>query len=194
MTNPREHFFNSLVPDTDRKDTYAGTGRVLSEWEGIEVGLCRIFSFLKGDPDGASMKEYGQPRIFRERYSMLLRVADNFFVSHPNQSLEGTLHQLSSQIFSHSDRRNEVAHGIVMPINAYLFAKDILPRLEPRTNYYALLPSYYQVRSHNLAGLPEFIYGASFLHVIADEMALCYAQISDFRESLRTALWEKERL
>jgi hypothetical protein len=193
MNNPREHFSNSLVTDTDRKDTYAGVGRVLSEWEGIEVGLCRIFSFLKDDPDGASMKEYGQPRIFRERYSTLLRMADQFFVSFPDQLLEGTLHQLSSQIFRHSDRRNEVAHGIVMPINAYSFARKILPKLEPRTNYYALLPSYYQVRSHNSAGLPEFIYGASSLHAIADEMALFYPLISDFRESLRTALWQKER-
>ena len=193
MTSPWEPFSIPIIADEDRRDTYAGVGRALSEWEGIEVGLCRIFSFFVGDPDGAAMRTYGEPRIFRDRFQALLRVANKFFISSPDQELEGTIDQLETEISGYADRRNEIAHGIVMPINAYSFAKQVFPQAKPRTNYYVLLPSYYQVRNHRPDGMPEFIYGANALHKIADNLSTIYPKLVDYREKLRLALWRREQ-
>ncbi|MFN0191597.1 MAG: hypothetical protein ACKVP5_06420 [Aestuariivirga sp.] len=188
MSNPWELNSSLIIADEDPRDTYAAVGHSLSEWEGVEIGLCRIFSFFVGDPDGEAMRTYGEPRIFRERFGKLLQAADQFFISHNNQELEGTLHQLEGEITGYADRRNEIAHGIVMPINAFSFASQIIPKMKPRTNYWALMPSYYQVRKHNQDGFPEFIYGASSMVTIADGMTKLYGKISEYREKLRSVL------
>lgn len=174
-----------FMADTDPNLTFAGVGRVISEWEGIEVGLCRIFSFLVGDPDGEAMRKYGEPHFFGARFVLLNQAADKFFINRPCQELEGLLHLLGKDILRYSDRRNEVAHGIVMPLNAFSFAKRSISNMRPRTNYWALLPAYYQLRRHGSDGLPDYVYDSRALNQIAGEMATLYSAISGFRERLR---------
>jgi hypothetical protein len=174
-----------VTADSDPRDTFAGVGMVLSEWEGIEVSLCRIYSFFLGDPDGPSMQAYGKPTIFRNRWNGFKAAGEQFFVSHCNQDLEGFLEKLETELLEMADRRNEVAHGIVMPINGFSFAALISPPLRTRTNYWAVMPAYYNVRKHDNEGMPQFIYGASDLVEITTRMSKVQQRLSDYRETLR---------
>jgi hypothetical protein len=121
MNNPWDIPPLPTVADEDIEITYSGIGRVTSAWEGIEVNLGRIYSFLLEDPDGyETMRKYGEGRIFKDRFKELQRAADQFFFKRHDQQIEGEFHHLAIKVVGFSDRRNDVAHSIVNPIHLSL--------------------------------------------------------------------------
>jgi hypothetical protein len=100
--------------DLDREHTYAGVGRVLSEWEGAEAALSHLYAWFVGKLFQAeAYHEYGAGQIFRERMRTFKTGRYTYFVQHPSQPLEGRCDCLAALAEKFSARRNEVAHSVV---------------------------------------------------------------------------------
>jgi hypothetical protein len=95
--------------------TYAAVGRAMSEWEELELYLARLYAkFLKIHPIRAiAVTEYRNAAIFRVRANVIEKAADKYFVSHPDQEREADFQQLLGDIRQLSNRRNDIAHGVV---------------------------------------------------------------------------------
>ena len=72
------------------------------------------------------MQGYGQGRIFRDRFNILIKSAKRYFIKSPNQELEGELCFLLQRVLGFSDRRNEVAHGIIFQLQRMKFFKNTM--------------------------------------------------------------------
>ena len=144
---------------------YSGIGRVTSEWEGIEVGLSRIYSFFVLAPDEyAAFTKYGEGKIFRIRMDSVVSAANSYFINNHNQEIEGEFQRLSTLALAYSARRNDIAHGIVGPIQYYeWFASKA--QIKPRTNYWALLPAYHKLSRPILNNAPHYAYNSHSLSV-----------------------------
>jgi len=114
MSNPWDIPPLPTVADVDIDKTYCGVGCVISNWEGIEVNLSRIFSMFHAKTDDyETMQKYGGPTKFIHRFGQVRKFATEFFVKRHNQEIEGTLDELADQITGFSHRRNDLAHAIV---------------------------------------------------------------------------------
>ena len=174
--------------DTDIELVYAGIGRVTSEWEGIEVQLCRIYSFFVGQPDNVTvMHEYGVGSIFANRFGALKGKAELFFCTYPNQEIEAEFDRLSTIITCLSSLRNDVAHGVVQVMQHYEFFKALAGPL-PQGNHYALVPPHHKWRGHNLQAVPKYAYASAELRDIAARINNVYGQLTRFRESVRALM------
>ena len=71
MTNPWDAPPLPSRGDSDKNETYAGVGRVISAWENIEFALARLYSVYIGAPDDIhGLRAYGTGRIFRDRLAV----------------------------------------------------------------------------------------------------------------------------
>jgi hypothetical protein len=86
--------------DDDQEITYAGVGRVLSQWEMIEVRLGYIYVWLMKRPDEIeTVRAYGEgKRNFEGRISGLRQIAEVYFLWNPHQDTEGELDALISMV------------------------------------------------------------------------------------------------
>jgi hypothetical protein len=185
MSNPWD---NPPLPsngDVNIDAVFNGVGRVMTQWEGIEVGLSRIYShFLFMPDDFPTIRKYGSGYKFRDRFADLEEVAERFFVAHPDQHLEGEFHQIGVYVVGFSDRRNDVAHGIVNPIQFYDWYKTRAAEIKPRTTYWALLPPYHTFRKHLANGEPAYAYTSKELLALEQQLIAIYGEISQYRGKL----------
>lgn len=134
--------------DENADDTYKMVGWALSQWETLEYQLSHIYAQLVGQPGRISaMRDYGAGRIFVERLAALERVAEAFFVRYSDQAAEAEFDRITAFASRLADRRNEIAHGIVRPLQ---WTQSVVPEYE-------------QLRGARLeyALVPPFIPGAS---------------------------------
>jgi hypothetical protein len=166
MTNPWDPFPFPSFGDPFESRTFKGVGEVMTNWESIEFELGRLYSLFVGDPDGASIQqEYGAGRIFRDRLGLLRSKAPPFFVKHPCQQSEGAFDLLTTAAEGFSERRNEVAHGLVIRIDTITLLRS---RLRPSFGgrHYALIPPIYCLRFHT-DGAPDYAYTSAELSVLS---------------------------
>jgi hypothetical protein len=150
-----------VVPDEADTLTFEWVGRACSNWEAAEFRLSILYSVFAGGPLGKVMQDYGAGRIFRERLAKLKAKAETHFSRHPNQDIEGKFHQVTVAAEGFSERRNEIAHGIVFNVASLRLPSNLI-KLRPRkATQFALLPPYYAVRNH--APLPLYAYSAPTL-------------------------------
>jgi hypothetical protein len=64
MSNPWDPLPFPKHGDSTENLTYQHVGRLVSLWEDIEFGFCRIHSVFLGDPDGQALRLYGARRAF----------------------------------------------------------------------------------------------------------------------------------
>jgi hypothetical protein len=196
MSNPWDVPPLPSTADEDDNATYAGVGRVLTQWEGIESNLSRIFSMFHNKPDDyETIRKYGEPLVFTYRFSNLQRVATQFFIKRHNQEIEGTLDEMADKIVGFSLRRNEVAHGIVNMVQFYPWFLERAGSLKPHTRYWALIPPYHSIRSHKdtggnvpLSRIPAFVYTSIELRELEQKLQALYGEIGTYREKLRMFL------
>lgn len=185
MNNPWDNPELPTEADENIDHIYSGVGRVTSEWEGIEVGLCRIYSFFVKSPDDyAAFTAYGEGKIFQARIDNLSNAARAYFITHRDQETEGEYHRLSVLASAYSKRRNDIAHGIVGPIQYYEWF-SAKAQIKPRTNYWALLPAYHKLSKPVMRTAPPYAYNSKTLAVVQKGMSGLYGEIAQYRESLR---------
>jgi hypothetical protein len=140
--------------DDDQEITYAGVGRVLSQWEMIEVRLGYIYAWLMKRPDEIeTVRAYGEgKRNFEERISGLRQIAEVYFLWNPHQDTEGELDALISMVRKFAMRRNDVAHCIVQP-----FQWIESPGRDAPLQFCAA-PPLYNGKKFDPQNLPAFVY------------------------------------
>ena len=186
MTNPWDRPTLPTSADLSIDDVYSGVGHVTSQWEGIEVQLCRMYSFFVLKPDDRMvMHDYGDQKIFMMRFEVLKQKAESFFCTKPSQEIEAKFDDLAKALDGYSARRNEVAHGIAMPAQIYKFFTDAAGTLAPHTNYYGLFPPHYKWRGQALDAVPPYAYNPDGLHKLATDLNALYGRLTEFREALR---------
>jgi hypothetical protein len=184
MPNPWDPYPFPDDADEDMNRTCYGVGLVTTSWEAIEFELARLYSSMVGDPDGHSIRLYGQPRIFNERLSLLARTGEAFFVRFPNQSFEGEFGQIVAVCLGFSSRRNEVAHGIVMNVRGVTFFRSRVKNLDKLKVQALLVPPYHILRSHNEDGMPNYAYNCAQLEDLALKLHEVEKAIRHFRRQI----------
>jgi hypothetical protein len=170
MANPWDIPPSPIRGDDDQETTFAGVGRVLTQWEMIEVELAQIYGWLVMRPDQIeALHLYGEPQIFRERIKGLQVVADVYFRWNPQQDAEGGFCTLITNVCNFSARRNDVAHSIVRP-----FQWIIPPKLEGPLQFCAV-PPHYTGRKFDPQNMPLFIYTSVELAALSKAL-FCVAQ------------------
>ena len=169
--------------DDEAEWTFAGIGRVTSQWEVIEFEFSRLYSIFVGKPD-EEMRGYGQGRIFRDRSEILTKAAEEYFTGQPNQELEGQLHSLMSRAQGFSDRRNEVAHGIVFQLQRLTFFRQSVDADVRGKFQYGLVPPYHTLRKHGPDGLPLYAYASTHLLEFEEAMAWLEIDLANYRRQI----------
>jgi len=188
MSNPWDLPPYPLYGDQDQAVLYEWLGRTLESWERVEFELACTYSLCVGDPEWTKVQEYGAGKIFRERIAALEEVARAFFVRRPNQQHEGQLRQLILACRGFADRRNEIAHSMIMDVSGFLFWQDKLLLVAPYGPQFLLVPPYYLLRKHNASGLPAFGYSSWELRILQKRLVDLLIQIGDFND----LVWPRE--
>ena len=185
---PSDPWHSSSLPqkgDADAISTYAGVGRVLSQWEEVEVELSAIYTILRGKHRQlAAFHEYGLGRIFADRVQIFEKAMEAFFIKRPNQQLEGEMFVILQRVKNLANRRNEVAHGLVRPIQWMRSRRAD----DPPGGQFVLVPSHYNKRKFTPKTLPTYAYTSIELHAV--EMALFDARtaLADYSLALGALL------
>lgn len=169
-----------LVADDDAKKTFAGVGMVMTAWESIEFEFARLYSIFVGDePDGFLMREYGDPRVANRRIGELSRSANQFFIGWPHQGAEGEYTSLVATAMGFANRRNDVAHGMVMNIENIVFFQQQVPGLDRSKPQFLLVPPFHILRNHDAAtGMPSYAYNSA-------QLAELFSRLLDLVEAIR---------
>ncbi len=163
MTNPWEVPPIPLYGDPKEDDTYMGVGRVLSAWEGVELVLGQIYSHFVGMCyQLGAFHEYGAGRIFSERFVIIARAAEKFFVKWCDQDLEGEFLRNSLAVHGFSNRRNDVAHGIVRP-KEWIEPIDPFNPLARTPTTFLLVPPQYKFSKFDQNNRPTYAYNLAML-------------------------------
>lgn len=150
--------------DNAPDDTCKWVGRCLTEWEEMEHVLSTVYSqFCRNPQHIPTMREYGAPNIFRERKKRLEEAAESFFIRHCNQKVEGDFASLLDQIAHYSDRRNEIAHGVVRPLQWIWPHLPVYEAIRDGALQYALIPALYTHKKLDETHRPRYIYTANEL-------------------------------
>lgn len=133
-----------LKPDTFDGQLYEAVGVMMTAWEWVELRLSMLYSAYVGYPEGDALFQYGDGRIFRERISALRRVAEQHFVAYCSQDREAAFTALALNATDLANRRNEIAHGVVLDVTKIL-PEDWPAKLSGEENYF-LVPHAYAFR------------------------------------------------
>lgn len=171
IANPWDPLPYPETADGNQNQTYYGVGLIMTMWESIEFEFARLYSILVGDePDGVLMREYGQPRIFRERLKNLNDKAEIFFVTRCDQILEGDYWRIATAAKGFSSRRNEIAHGIVMNVSGIGYFQQRMPHLRKGEIQTIVVPPFQTLRFHDDVGMPLYAYNSEQMEWLAAQM------------------------
>jgi hypothetical protein len=163
--------------------TYAGVGRVISSWEAVEVQLAHLYTVFIGRPhEHHAIRAYGSPRIFADRLVLVRRAADQYFVSAPDQAVEGDVTELLERVRRYSDRRNEVAHGIVRQMSWVRALRDRLVSDAVGKFQYCLVPPHYTFRKFDGQNQPTYAYTSAELLTLNERLFWLAQEVSDLRQ------------
>ena len=137
-------------------------------------------AFSLAIPDGSvALREYGDERTVSDRDKLIRAAAEKWYaLNGTTQELEGRLDKFMQEYVGFSDRRNEVAHGIVHPVSGMQFF--LLTTTRPHYMVqYAVIPAYHISKRFHANGVPKFMYGLP-------ELSLLYERFTD----LQFSMWE----
>jgi hypothetical protein len=172
--------------DESEDSTYAGVGRTLSQWESLESELSHIYAVFIGKlfKDEAYDQYYDEAKTSKQRIKSIDDAAAKFFQKQPDQATEGEFTRLIEATAGYADRRHEVAHGIVRPMQWY---QSSLPDFAPPSYtplVYCLVPPHYQRTWFQTNGMPRYVYTSKELAVLADKFSVFLLEAIKFRLSI----------
>lgn len=170
--------------DVSEDETYKGVGRIMSAWETIEFQLCVIHAVFCGDPRGEAMRLYGEKRVFPGRLDDFGRAAKDYFIRAPDQAREGALNKLLVEVRAYIDRRNDVAHGVVLDITKITFFRKYLKNKDSKVPQFAVLAPYHSAHRHASDGLPRYAYTSSSLATLEKRMGHLFVRLQDYEYAL----------
>lgn len=182
MSNPWDPPRLPRRGDSDRSRTYTGVGMVTSAWESIEFTLSRLYSiFINHNDELAALREYGDGAIFRSRLGTLTNAAEAFFVTHSDQKIEAEFDEIVSHAIGFSERRNDVAHGMVFEINTIPYYQEFLdPKFHDQTQW-AVIPPFHTLNRHEARGIPAHAYTSQTLNGLVGKLLRLGYWIKQYR-------------
>jgi hypothetical protein len=172
------------VGDVNDQMTYAGVGKVITQWELIEGELCHIYcGFVRCPFDRAAIEAYGMDNIFKTRATTVEKAAENYFTGSPNQEAEGAFKTLIDLARCYSQHRNDVAHSIVR--SGHWILRDWIPTepdaaAEVKNTQWWLVPAFYISRRMRIGG-PDFLYTSVELESLANALGELARELALFR-------------
>jgi hypothetical protein len=186
MTNPWDIPAFPNKADTDDSATFAGVGRVLTEWELVEFVLGIIYSVFRGDLTLKLIHEYGAlGEVFIRRYPRLKAESDSYFARCPNQSIERQFYKLLERAIGYSGRRNDVARGMVFAVQETSYFKIRLGQFPPHTNLWLLVPPAYALEKHLGTVRPLYAYSSTELNALAKNLNELSSDLQAFCDVLQ---------
>jgi hypothetical protein len=179
--------------DEDEGRTFEGIGRIVSEWEYVELELGHLYTVLVdrfGDIE--ALQEYGSGGLFSQRVSILVRAQEQCFHRTPHQALEGEFDELIQRIRKYADRRHDVAHGIVKPIQ-WVFPPGDARRVENVIGFqYCVVPPHYKDNHLDPNNLPLYLYTYEEMLQIQGAMHGAMHEVSRYKWKLRQWIEDKQ--
>lgn len=186
MPDPWDPLPYPETADDNPNQTFYGVGLIMTMWESIEFEFARLYSIFVGDePDGFLMRDYGEPRIFRDRLKNLNDKAEIFFVNRCDQNLEGDYGKVARAANGFSTRRNEIAHGIVMNVSAIEHFQQRIPSLRLGETQTVVVPPFQTLRFHDNFGFPLYAYNSEQMEWLAAQMHQVEKSIRELRGRMR---------
>jgi hypothetical protein len=170
MRNPWDMPPLASEADPHEDMTYSGVGRVVTEWESIEMELCLLLGAIQGVHRDQALDSYGDGTMFRSRVTALKAAAAKRFISKPCQHTEGTFEMTMEFVEGFSQRRNDVAHGMVLDVTKISFFRFRLPVAHRSLKNFLLIPPLYWLDRHDEIGRPEYAYSSKELLQIANSL------------------------
>jgi hypothetical protein len=172
-----------LEGDKNPFDTYQAVGRLLSQWEGVEIQLGYIYTSAVGrHGDWWALLEYGEGSAFRGRFLILQEAISNLFIKFPNQEVEGKVDCFLKKVSNFAQRRHDVAHGIVRDRS---WAPWRLPPDPVDTTGHFLLPSHYKGRAYDSTALPIYAYTARSMETLRHQLGMLETEAMGMAQLLK---------
>jgi hypothetical protein len=171
--------------DTAELPIAAEKGWAITEWETFEVELGELYSVFVGKSyrSREAFALYSRPANFSARMDALEAVGKAYFVTHPDQGLEGEFYRVTCRGRQFSYRRNEIVHSCIralagIPANATTANATI-------SLFVFLAPPLYQDRKFNAANRPAFLYSSKEIGYYKECLRGLIAQASTLLYQLR---------
>lgn len=188
LPNPFKNPPASKTGNFVARDIFAEVGYALSTWEHCETAFASLYTaFVK--PTGGNviaMRAYGAVASNQSRSAMLEFASEAYFAVFPNDDLLKRTTRLRKLYLSASDRRAEIAHGVVMG--------------EPNSHppVFFLIPSYHASRKQELPplGKSKYKYGSKDIAALSANFDHLHTAASDLQRDVRAfyeSLPEKHR-
>jgi hypothetical protein len=183
MSNP---WYRPPIPpcaDYHEDITYASVGRFITRWENIEVELSHLYAIFVGKyfkPE-AYDEYHDQSKTLRQRLTTLEEAARRYFVKYPDQDNERDFTLLMEEVRGFSERRHEIAHGIVRPYHLFAFMTEWSdPYDEDRTRS-CLVPPHYQRDWIDELQLPVYVYTSVQINSLSDKLTELLKKVNLFK-------------
>jgi hypothetical protein len=181
MPNPWERPPLPSAGNANPNDIYCAVGRVLSNWEIVELQLGYLYTaFISKPQNWGAVIEYGSGAAFKRRSQILERAAKEFFITHSNQRIEGEFDCLFRITILFGDRRHDIAHAIVRDESwaRWVIQSGQPGQLPPRG--YFILPTHYKRNRYDDNMLPEYAYNSYYLRDIEYHLIQLQTEIIGF--------------
>jgi hypothetical protein len=138
--------------DADKKEIWTAVGAAISAWGEYEAALGRLFTiFIAGEfPSPQARRAFGRIRSFEGRRELLRGASEAFFHYQKGTSQEQDLLKIIiKDAWNAAERRNDLAHGIVMPFT---------PEGKSEPDGFCLMPSHYDSSKRDPNDVADFAY------------------------------------
>jgi hypothetical protein len=168
--------------DDDENALFAGVGRVVSNWELIESELSHLFAMFIGVlyTEAAYDQYYERGKTTQARLAATRKAAERFFQKAPDQAVEGEFCGLMRRIGGFSERRHEVAHGVVRPMRWH--QHGVRPGESARR--FCLVPPHYQREWLDENRTPKYAYASKELVDLAQALFALAFELGTFRRRM----------
>lgn len=163
--------------------TYTSVGRFITQWENIEIELSHLYAIFVGKyfkPE-AYDEYYDRSKTLNQRLRTLEEVAQNYFIKHPDQVNEYDFAALVEKVKGFSERRHEIAHGIVRPYHHYAFMTEWSDPYDKDTTRTCLVPPHYQRDWIDDLQLPVYVYTSVQINSLTEKLIELLKELNLFK-------------
>jgi hypothetical protein len=167
--------------DATPEPLYTAVGKALSNWEKIENQLANLFASFVGAQikwrPAPAVRAYGTIVSFKSRAAMLDAAAKAYFHSRPKLGVDDRWRDLLRELEGFSDRRNDIAHGIVEA----LYRQENESKIE-----YFLMPGLYVSKKYPTDEPPAYWFTSAQVLQLAEQFSDLAASVRFLRFALVT--------
>lgn len=172
--NPFEPRPESLpIGDDNPHKIYPVIGEITTVWEGAEISYSYLFSTILRPTQSipAARRAYGSIISAKSRRDMIEGAGEVFFHLFPNARLEQELGEFLNIYMSAANRRNEIAHGVIVRTTGQ------------REGWYLEANTYSRKRDMNFNS--PYAYTGAQMHQIASRFSRLRTDVEGFRSTLK---------